>query len=67
MREWLEREEAKRERRWDAAERWRAIQRTIAWAERQATVRRNTAAACLREQRRKLARRSKSPEQEPVG
>jgi len=48
-------EEAKRERHWDARTRWGVLQETIAWAEAQATVRRNTPAACLREQRRKLA------------
>lgn len=49
-------EEEKRRRHWDPAERWRVIQQTIRWAEQQATVRRNTPEACLREQRRKLAR-----------
>ena len=44
------REEQKRWRQWDAAERWRVILQTINWAERQATVQRNTPAACLREQ-----------------
>ncbi|MCY2993191.1 MAG: hypothetical protein NTY19_35700 [Planctomycetota bacterium] len=48
-------EEAKRERHWDARTRWRVLQETIAWAEAQATVRRNTREACLREQQRKLA------------
>jgi hypothetical protein len=47
-------EEAKRDRHWDAAERWRAIQDTITWAENQATVRRNTPKRCLDEQSRKL-------------
>ncbi len=47
-------EEAKRERHWDARVRWQVLQATIAWAEAQATVRRNTPAACLREQQRKL-------------
>lgn len=55
MSDYLQAEEAKRDRNWDAAERWKVLQRTIAWAERQATVRRNTPAACLREQQRKLA------------
>jgi hypothetical protein len=48
-------EEAKRERHWDARLRWQVLQQTITWAEAQATVRRNTPAACLREQQRKLA------------
>ena len=42
-------EEAKRERHWDARTRWRVLQETIAWAVAQATVQRNTRAACLRE------------------
>jgi len=49
-----EAEEAKRDRNWDARQRWKALQDMIAWAESQATVRRNTRAACLREQMRKL-------------
>lgn len=56
MTELLRQEEEKRRRHWDAAERWRVIQQTIRWAEGQATVRRNTPEACLREQERKLAR-----------
>jgi hypothetical protein len=56
--ELLQREEQKRWRQWDAAERWRVIQQTITWAERQATVQRNTPSARLREQRRKLAQLS---------
>ena len=49
------REEQKREVAWDPAVRWRAIQETIAWAEAQRTVRRNTREACLRLQAEKLA------------
>ena len=48
-------EEAKRERNWDPRRRWQVIQETIAWAQSQRTVRRNTPAACLAEQQRKLA------------
>jgi hypothetical protein len=48
-------EEAKRERNWDPKTRWMALQQTIAWAEQQSTVRRNTREACLAEQTRKLA------------
>lgn len=48
-------EEQKREACWSAAERWRALQNTIAWAEAQATVRRNTRERCLELQREKLA------------
>ncbi len=51
-----EAEEARRERHWDPAVRWRVLQETIAWAEAQATVRRNSNAARLAEQREKLAR-----------
>lgn len=48
-------EEAKRLQNWDPHERWRVILATITWAEAQRTVRRNTPAACLAEQERKLA------------
>ena len=47
-------EEEKRERHWDPAERWRVIQEMIAWADSQATVRRNTRERCLELQREKL-------------
>jgi len=50
------REEEKRERAWDPLQRWRVLQETIAWAESQATVRRNTPARCLELERVKLAR-----------
>jgi len=50
------REEEKRERAWDPLQRWQVLQETIAWAESQATVRRNTPARCLELQRAKLAR-----------
>ncbi len=46
-------EERKREAHWDAAQRWRLLQETIAWAESQATVRRNTPQRCLQLQRAK--------------
>ena len=55
--ELLQQEELKRERHWDARERWRLILEAIAWAETQATVRRNTPQRCLAEQARKLAAR----------
>jgi hypothetical protein len=51
-----EAEEERRERNWDPAVRWRVLQETIAWAEAQATVRRNTKQSRLAEQRAKLAR-----------
>ena len=47
-------EEQKREAHWDPAERWRVIQATIAWADSQATVRRNTRQRCLELQAAKL-------------
>ncbi|MGA2068606.1 MAG: hypothetical protein ABSG86_26785 [Thermoguttaceae bacterium] len=50
------REERKRDATWDPAERWRALQEMIAWAEAQATVRRNTPARCIELERAKLAR-----------
>ncbi len=46
-------EERKREAHWDPAERWRVIQEMIAWADSQATVRRNTPARCLELQQAK--------------
>jgi hypothetical protein len=48
-------EEAKRRRNWDSSMRWKALQEMIAWAESQATVRRNTKEACLANQQRLLA------------
>jgi hypothetical protein len=47
-------EEAKRERNWDPALRWKVIQETITWADQQATAGRNTPAACLERQRQFL-------------
>ena len=63
--ELITREEEKRMRHWNAADRWRVIQETIAWAESQQSVKRNTPAACLAKERhlleslRRLARRPK--------
>ncbi len=51
------REEEKRERCWNPAERWRVIQETIAWAEQQSTVRRNDPVNRLAEQNAKLGGR----------
>lgn len=48
-------EEAKRERNWDPAVRWRVIQEMIAWADAQQLIPRNSREGCLREQRRRLA------------
>ena len=50
------REERKRDRCWDPAERWQAIQETIAWAEAQAAVPRNSPEKCLELQRKHLER-----------
>jgi hypothetical protein len=47
-------EEQKRESHWDPVERWLVIQEMIAWADAQATVRRNTKERCLELQQRKL-------------
>jgi len=47
-------EAVKRERNWDPAERCRVIQETITWAEVRGKVLRNTKAACLADQERKL-------------
>jgi hypothetical protein len=44
-------ENARRERCWNPVQRWQALQATITWAENQATVRRNTPARCLEQQR----------------
>lgn len=53
-------EERKREACWNPAARWRVIQETLAWAESQLAVRRNTPQRCLELQRRKLAQMEKS-------
>jgi hypothetical protein len=47
-------EHARREAAWDPLARWLALQRTIGWAAAQVTVRRNTPAACLANERRLL-------------
>ena len=47
-------EERKRERCWDARDRWRVLQETITWAEAQETVQRGSPANRLVEERRKL-------------
>jgi hypothetical protein len=49
------REEQKREANWDPAEYWRILQETIAWADSQACVPRNSPARCLEVQKAKLA------------
>ncbi len=50
------RELEKRERAWTPAARWQAIQEAIRWAEAQATVKRNSPAACI------ASERARSPE-----
>jgi len=55
LRELIRGEEAKRAARWDARERQRVVLETLRWAAAQRTVRRNTPAACIAEQTRKLA------------
>lgn len=55
-------EEAKRNRHLSAAQRFALIEQTIAWAEAQSTVQRNTKEACLREQARLLAQLQRSSE-----
>jgi hypothetical protein len=54
-------EEAKRDRHWSPAERWRIIQETIDWADAQAPVSRNSMTRCLELQRRKLAATQSEP------
>ena len=50
-------EEAKRDRNWDQAERWRVLQETITWAEAQQAVPRNSKESCLARQARLNASR----------
>lgn len=54
--ELLKLEEAKRDRCWDAADRWRVLQGTIAWVDSQQPVPRNSRAGCLAAQTCLLAR-----------
>jgi hypothetical protein len=48
------REEEKRDRCWDPRERWRVIEQTIAWIDRQQPVPRNSPQSCLANQARLL-------------
>jgi hypothetical protein len=57
--ELLRREEAKRDRMWDPAERWEIIQEMIDWADAQKPVPRNSKEGCLAAQRRRLERMNK--------
>ena len=52
--ELVQAEEQKRQNAWDSAARWRAIQETIAWAESQSTVKRNSPAVCRETERNTL-------------
>lgn len=45
-------EHERRERAWQPADRWQAIQETIRWAESQATAHRNTPQSCIERERR---------------
>jgi len=45
-------EEARRDRHWDPLQRWKAIVQTIAFAEAQHSVKRNSKEACLEQQAR---------------
>ncbi len=58
-----EKEEAKRDSHWDPLTKWNLLQETIAWAEAQSTVKRNTRENRLAEQARKRSsgRTSLSP------
>jgi N-acetylmuramoyl-L-alanine amidase CwlA len=46
----IKEEEARRNRNWDAQQRWEAILKTIEWAEAQQPVTRNSKKACLEKQ-----------------
>lgn len=48
-------EAAKRNRHWDAHQRWKVLQETIDWVDSQAVVPRNSKAGCLANQARLLA------------
>jgi hypothetical protein len=54
--ELIRREEAKRDRMWDPAERWRMIEEMIDWADSQKPVPRNSKEGCLAAQRKWLGR-----------
>jgi hypothetical protein len=57
-------EAAKRDRIWDVHRRWQVLQETIAWAELQTTVRRNTKEGCLANQQRILVEMARYRESE---
>ena len=48
----IKEEEARRDRNWDARERWSVILQTIEFAEAQQPIKRNSQEACLERQRR---------------
>ena len=54
MDELKKREEQKRERCWEPRERWRVLQETIAWADSQQPIPRNSRQACLANQAKML-------------
>ncbi|MEM8866417.1 MAG: hypothetical protein AAGF31_12805 [Planctomycetota bacterium] len=53
-------EEQKRLRCWDAAQRWKSLQQTIAWVDSQQAVPRGTRQGCLAAQKVQLARQTRS-------
>ena len=58
----IENEAAKRDRNWNPALRWKVLQETIAWVDAQATISRNSKAACLANQARLLASQNRPAE-----
>ena len=61
MNDLMQREQLKREQTWDASQRWSVLLETIAWAEAQPTVRRNTPERCIAEEARKFHARAAMP------
>jgi hypothetical protein len=51
----VSREAAKRDRMWSPAQRWKAMQEFITWADQQQPIRRNTPAACKNHERMIIA------------
>lgn len=60
-------EEARRQACWRSADRWRAIQEAIEWADRQQAVPRNSRASCLMRQQRMLGADGRLLCQGPTG
>ena len=55
-------EEAKRDRNWNPQQRWQVLLQTIAWAQQQQAVRRNSREECLRRQRKHWQRMAEQPD-----